>query len=176
MRNLIKRSKNNLGDNMKKRYIALILIIFMFSISSASAGIFNSLLGDNSPVDEENDIVLDNVTFRTYAIDALDTDEYLTSFNSEPETYNNNDTIRWMENLDGYVMIPSKEGDFLVMNASYASGLPVVQDDIDGITFNKISCKVTEAHSLGSGLVDLLLVEDVKFVGTETKYYTDYQS
>lgn len=97
---------------MKKRYIALILIIFMFSISSASAGIFSSLLGDNSPVDEENDIVLDNVTFRTYAIDALDTDEYLISFNSEPETYNNNDTIRWMENLDGYVMIPSKEEDF----------------------------------------------------------------
>lgn len=156
---------------MKKRYIALILIIFMFSISGASAGIFNSLLGDNSPVDEENDIVLDNVTFRTYSIGALDTDEYLSSFKSEPETYNNNDTINWMENLDGYVMIPSKEGDFLVMNASYASDLPIALDDVNGITFNKISCKVTEAHSLGNGLVDLLLVEDVKFLGTETTYY-----
>lgn len=62
------------------------------------------------------------------------------------------------------------------MNASYASGLPVAHDGIDGITFNKISCKVTEAHSLGSGLVDLLLVEDVKFVDTETNYYADCQS
>ena len=86
---------------MKKRYIALIVIIFMFSISSASAGIFNSLLGDQSPVDEENDIELDNVTFRTYAIDAIDTQEYLADFKSEPETYNNNDTINWMENLEG---------------------------------------------------------------------------
>ncbi len=102
----------------------------MFSISSASAGIFNSLLGDNSSVDEENDIVLDNVTFMTYSIGALDTDEYLSSFKSEPETYNNNDTINWMENLDGYVMIPSKEGDFLVMNASYASDLPISLDDV----------------------------------------------
>ena len=155
---------------MKKRYIALIVIIFMFSISSASAGIFNSLLGDQSPVNEENDIELDNVTFRTYAIDAIDTQEYLADFKSEPETYNNNDTINWMENLEGYVIIPSKEGDFLVMNANYASDLPVVEDKLDAITFNKISCKITEAHSIGKGMVDLLLVEDVKLVGTETKH------
>jgi len=68
---------------MKKRYLALILIIFMFSISSVNAGIFNSLLGDQSPVDEEHDIILENATFRVYAIDALDSHEYLTSFESD---------------------------------------------------------------------------------------------
>ena len=141
----------------------------MFSLSSVSAGIFNSLLGDQSPVDEEHDIVLENATFRVYAIDALDTQEYLTSFKSSPETYNNNDTINWLENLDGYVLIPSKEGDYLVMNESYASNLPVVEEDIDEVSFNKINCSVIEAHSLGNGLIDLLLVEDVKLVNTETK-------
>jgi hypothetical protein len=160
---------------MKKRYIVLILIIFIFSISSVSAGIFNSLLGDQSPIDEENDIELGNVTLRTYAIEALDTQEYLTTFKSEPETYNNNDTINWLENLEGHVILPSKEGDYLVMNASYASELPVVEEDIDEVSFNKITCNITEAHSLGNGLIDLILVEDVKLVDTETKnLFSDY--
>lgn len=154
---------------MQKRYLALILLILMFSISSVNAGIFTSLLGDQSPVDYENDIELENVTLRVYAIDALDTQEYLTTFKDDPETYNNNDTISWLENLDGYVMLPSKEGDFLVMNSSYASKLPVVEEDIDGVTFNKVTCNITEAHSLGNGLVDLLLVEEVKLFNTETK-------
>ena len=157
-------------DIMKKRYIAFILIIFMFSVSSVSAGIFNSLLGDQSPVDYENDIELNNVTLRTYAIDAFDTQEYLTSFKDDPETYNNNDTISWLENLEGYVVLPSKEGDFLVMNESYVSKLPVVEDDIDGVTFNKINCTIAEAHSIGNGMVDMLLVEDVRLVDTETKH------
>ena len=40
---------------MKKRYLLIVFIILMFSISSVSAGIFTSLLGEDSPVDEEND-------------------------------------------------------------------------------------------------------------------------
>jgi hypothetical protein len=160
---------------MKKRYLVLILIIFIFSISSVSAGIFNSLLGDQSPIDEENDIELGNVTLRTYAIEALDTQEYLSGFKSEPETYNNNDTINWLENLEGHVILPSKEGDYLVMNESYVSELPVVEEDIDEVSFNKITCNITEAHSLGNGLIDLILVEDVKLVDTETKnLFSDY--
>lgn len=160
---------------MKKRYLILILIIFIFSISSVSAGIFNSLLGDQSPIDEENDIELGNVTLRTYAIEALDTQEYLTTFKSDPETYNNNDTINWLENLEGHVILPSKEGDYLVMNESYVSELPVVEEDIDEVSFNKITCNITEAHSLGNGLIDLILVEDVKLVDTETKnLFSDY--
>ncbi len=160
---------------MKKRYLVLILIIFIFSISSVSAGIFNSLLGDQSPIDEENDIELGNVTLRTYAIEALDTQEYLTTFKSDPETYNNNDTINWLENLEGHVILPSKEGDYLVMNESYVSELPVVEEDIDEVSFNKITCNITEAHSLGNGLIDLILVEDVKLVDTETKnLFSDY--
>jgi len=78
-------------------------------------------------------------------------------------------------NLNGYVIIPTKEGDYLVMNKSYASNLPVVEEDISGVTFNKIKCSVIEAHSLGNGLIDLLLVEDVKLVNTETiQLFTDY--
>ena len=56
------------------------------------------------------------------------------------------------------------------MNSSYASKLPVVEEDFDEVTFNKINCSIIEAHSLGSGLVDLFLVEDVKLVNTETKH------
>ncbi len=94
---------------MKKLYVALIGVVFIFGVSSVSAGIFNSLLGDQSPVDDENDIELNNVTLRAYAIDALDTQEYLIAFKDDPETYNNNDTISWLENLDDCVILPQRK-------------------------------------------------------------------
>ncbi|WP_407392355.1 hypothetical protein [Methanobrevibacter sp.] len=149
---------------MKKGYILIIFIILMFSISSVSAGIFNSLLGDASPVDEEHDIELKNVTFKVYAIETQSTQDFF-----DPTIWDNNDTKEWLESLDGYAILPTN-GDFLVMNESDAAKLPVVEDEsFYSVTYNVVTCNITEAHSLGHGLVDLLLVEDVNLVNTETK-------
>lgn len=157
---------------MKKRYVLIFFIILMFSISNVSAGIFTSLLGDDSPVGEGNDIEIENATFYVYAISPRSTAEDADNMESDPQTYNNNDTRDWMKGLEGYVVLPTN-GDYLVMNESDASKLRVVEDNIAGVSFNNITCKIVEAHSPGNGMMHYLLVEGVELQNTFTKNLFD---
>lgn len=153
---------------MKKRYFLILFIVLMFSISSVSAGIFTSLLGDDSPVGEENDIELENATFYVYALEPRDTAEDASNMEADPQTYNNNDTRVWLNGLEGYVVLPTN-GDFLVMNKTDASKLPVIEDKPAEMSFNNITCKIVEAHSPGNGMMHYLLVEDVELENTFAK-------
>ena len=153
---------------MKKRYFLIVFIILMFSISSVSAGIFTSLLGEDSPVDEENDFEIENVSFYVYAISPRSTAEDWSNMDSDPVTYNNNDTRDWMEGLEGYVVLPTN-GDYLVMNETDALKLPVIEDKLADVSYNNITCKIVEAHSPGNGMIHYLLVEDVELQNTFTK-------
>ena len=59
------------------------------------------------------------------------------------------------------------------MNESDASKLRVVEDNISGVSFNNITCKIVEAHSPGNGMIHYLLVEDVELQNTFTKNLFD---
>ena len=58
------------------------------------------------------------------------------------------------------------------MERTEANKLPVFDDGkFETVEYNIIKCKVVEVHPLGTGLIDLILVEDVELVGNETQTF-----
>lgn len=82
-----------------------------------------------------------------------------------------NETLNWMESLgDKYVF--SSSGEFVVMDKADSDRIPSVY--ACDVSFNEIfSCNVLENHSLGNVKYprDVLLVEDVEYIGEEAHYY-----
>ena len=58
----------------------------------------------------------------------------------------------------------------------YALNLFVVEKDIDEVTFNKINCSIIEIPSIGCGLIDLILVEDVTSQYWNQKFVLRFKS
>ncbi|MDO5859479.1 hypothetical protein [Methanobrevibacter sp.] len=81
-----------------------------------------------------------------------------------------NDTLKWMESLSSrYVFLSN--GSFVVMSKEDASQLESIYVT-DAYIDEFIDCKIIENRSLGDVKYprDILLVEDVKYMGQEIHY------
>lgn len=155
---------------MKKICItAICLAILLLASSTASAGILDNILGDNS---NQTNPLDDRTQFKVYATSPNSVEGELQFISSDKEFYDNEETQEWLASLDGYVILDTGD-DYLVVNRSETNALPTFDDDLDNVHYNIIKCKVLETHPLGTGLVDYLLVSDIELVGNETVSYDE---
>ena len=159
---------------MKKIYIIGIgLIVLLLGISTASAGLFDGLLGDDSSAADDNktNASFEKTEFKVHASQPQSVEGELQSYQKDQDFYDNKETQEWLKGLENYVIL-STSGDSLVMERTEANKLPVFDDGkFETVEYNIIKCKVVEVHPLGTWLIDLILVEDVELVGNETQTF-----
>lgn len=82
-----------------------------------------------------------------------------------------NETVEWMESL-GEKYVWSSPDEFVIMNKWDSDKIPS-QYACDAYFKEIFSCNVLEKHSLGAGnnLKDVLLVNNVEYIGEEVSYY-----
>lgn len=156
---------------MKKIYItAIALAILILASSTASAGLFDGIMGDDS--NNKTSPLDDKTQFKVYAVSPKSVEGELQFISSDKDFYDNEETQEWLASLDGYVILDTGS-DYLVVNRSETNSLPTFDDDYDNVHYNIIKCKVLETHPLGTGLVDYLLVSDIELVGNDTVSYDE---
>ncbi len=112
-----------------------------------------------------------------YASDPISVDSQIQSMGSDPDFYDNNETLSWLQGLgNNYVYIDS-DSALIIMDRSEANKLPVIDTEYSSdyskttIHYNKIKFHAIETHSLGSGLKDCILVDQVEVIGNTTKTF-----
>ncbi len=156
---------------MKKIYVVgIALLILLLGVSTVSAGFLDGLFGGDGS-DSSNNATDDfsKTEFTVYGYSPDSVESQLAFMESDPDFYDNNETINWLKGLDGYVMLDTGH-EYLVMERTEANKIPVIDDgnDWDTIECNVIKCVVQETHSMGTGLKDIILVKDVEVTGNKT--------
>lgn len=153
---------------MKKIYIiGIALLVLLLSVSSVSAGFLDGLFGGGDDSNTSDEFSKTEFTVYGYSPDSVESE--VSRMEADPDFYDNNETIDWLNGLDGYVIFDTGH-EYLVMERTEANKLPVLDDgnDWDTIECNVIKCIVEETHPMGTGLKDMILVKDVEVTGNKT--------
>lgn len=153
---------------MKKIVVTVItLMILLVSISSVSAGMLDGLFGDDSSsgssslLDSKSEFKLIGSYYQSTQSFA-DRGDIDLNFNEE--------TLDWLNGLDNYVVFSADGDQSIIMHRNEADLIPHIDAMSDGnINYAVIKADVKETHSMGSGLIDCVLVENVEYIGNETK-------
>lgn len=157
---------------MDKKIIAGIIIVIAIvgiGVYSFANGFFLNNSGTGTSLDGKTE-------FKIYNAEP-ETTESQASFMAEDsmDMGYNNETTEWLGTLNNYVMF-STDSAYIIMNRSEAEKIPIIDQNeaLDDATENDlyhyiiIKCDVLETHSMGSGLKDMILVNNVDFVRNET--------
>jgi hypothetical protein len=146
---------------MSNKVVVVIVLVLI-----AVLGAFLLYTGD-SPSNMDNRTTLNVSSEGPLELPALvseiRTHEYFSGYDNE--------TVRWMESLgDKYVW--SSADEYVIMDKWDSDKIPSAY--VCDAYFNEIfSCNVLERHSLGQSdnLGDVVLVNDVEYIGEEIHYY-----
>lgn len=157
---------------MKKIYlVALAVLLLVLGASTVSAGFLDGLSGGND--DNSNSPGLDGKTqYKLFAYQPMSVESIVEEIDSNTDFYDNTETRDWLAGLDNdYVYLVADDGPNVIMNRSEANLLPVqgLDPNAEVDYFNIIKCNVNETHSLGTGSIDCVLVENVEFIENVTE-------
>ena len=155
---------------MKRKTIILISMMILLSFTGISAATINncSMNLNKSCIDNLTDV--DDV-FTVTSQASLSLDRIIDEIRSDEDLKGyDNDTVKWMESLDDKKAFIANDS-ILIMNEHDAK---ILNDEYvtDVYIEEYIDCDIVENHSLSTDRIkDVLLVENVTYLGNCTHYY-----